>query len=242
MKRILAIYIFLLSCGTAIAQETIVEWNDLLITTDDTQRTVYHKKDNKQPLKGKYRIKRKLDEECVMLSDGIINGEYRRYRDGILRESGTYIEGLRNGTFTEYYQDGATPRKETPMQQGKINGTVKTFFRNGKIDSEKEYRQSVEHGKERRFDNKTGEQIFETHYINGKKEGKEWEIYKDGRNIRSKTVRHYHNGKLDGFYRVESTRNDRPYITIEGQYTNGKKSGHWKQYNATDGTTNEWDE
>lgn len=46
------------------------------------------------------------------------------------------------------------------MQQGKIDGTVKTYFRNGKIETEKEYRQSAENGRERRFDSKTGEQIL----------------------------------------------------------------------------------
>ena len=92
------------------------------------------------------------------------------------------------------------------------------------------------------FDSKTGEQIFESHYIDGKKEGEEWEIFEDGRTLRSRTTRHYRNGKLDGFYRVESTRDGKPYITIEGQYTDGEKSGRWKQYNATDDTTHEWDE
>ena len=116
------------------------------------------------------------------------------------------------------------------------------YFRNGKIEIEKEYRQSVESGRERRFDSKTGEQIFESHYIDGKKEGEEWEIFEEGRTLRSRTTRHYRNGKLDGFYRVESTRDGKPYITIEGQYTDGEKSGRWKQYNATDDTTHEWDE
>ncbi|MDD7448476.1 MAG: hypothetical protein PUK62_04500 [Prevotellaceae bacterium] len=41
---------------------------------------------------------------------------------------------------------------------------------------------------------------------------------------------------------MESTQDGKPYITIEGQYTDGKKSGRWKQYNATDGTTREWNE
>ena len=42
------------------------------------------------------------------------------------------------------------------------------------METEKEYRQSVESGRERRFDSKAGEQIFESHYIDGKKEGEEW--------------------------------------------------------------------
>lgn len=231
----------MLLCGTASAQQ-IIEWNNLQTITDNARRTVYYEKGSKQPLQGEYRIVRGLDEERVKLSDGIINGDYFRYRDGVLRESGIYAKGKRNGIFTEYYQDGVTPRKETPMQQGKIDGTVKTYFRNGKIETEKEYRQSVESGRERRFDSKTGEQIFESHYIDGKKEGEEWEIFENGRTLRSRTTRHYRNGKLDGSYRVESTRDGKPYITIEGQYTDGEKSGRWKQYNATDDTTHEWDE
>ena len=63
----------------------------------------------------------------VLIFERIINGDYLRYRDGVLRESGIYAKGKRNGIFTEYYQDGVTPRKETPMQQGKIDGTVKTY-------------------------------------------------------------------------------------------------------------------
>ncbi len=110
--------------------------NDLQTLTDDARRTVYYKKDSKRPLQGKYRIIRGLDEEHVKLSDGMINGDYRRYRDGVLRESGIYVKGKRNGTFTEYYQDGVTPRKETPMLQGKIDGTVKTYFGYGEIEIE----------------------------------------------------------------------------------------------------------
>ena len=123
MNRILTLYIFLLLCGTVAAQRT-VEWNDLQTLTDDARRTVYYKKDSKRPLQGKYRIIRGLDEEHVKLPDGMINGDYRCYR----------------------------------------------------------------------------------------------------------------NGKLDGSYRVESTWEGKPYITIEGQYTDGEKSGQWIQHNYQDNT------
>ena len=71
MNRILALYIFLLLCGTVSAQQ-IVEWSDLQTITDNSRRTVYYKKGRKQPLRGKYRIIRGLDEECVKFSDGMI--------------------------------------------------------------------------------------------------------------------------------------------------------------------------
>ena len=104
MNRILTLYLFLLLCGTVSAQQ-IMEWNDLQILTDNARRTVYYEKGSKHPLQGEYRIIRGLDEERVKLSDGIIDGDYRRYRDGVLRESGIYAKGKRNGIFTEYYQD-----------------------------------------------------------------------------------------------------------------------------------------
>lgn len=43
MNRILALYIFLLLCGTVSAQQ-IVEWSDLQTITDNSRRTVYYKK------------------------------------------------------------------------------------------------------------------------------------------------------------------------------------------------------
>ena len=46
----------------------------------------------------------------------------------------------------------------------------------------------MESGRERRFDSKAGEQIFESHYIDGKKEGEEWEIFEDGRTLRNRTT------------------------------------------------------
>ena len=98
MNRILTLYLFLLLCGTASAQQ-IVKWDDLQTITDNARRTVYYEKGSKQPLQGEYRIIRGLDEERVKLSDGIINGDYLRYRDGVLRESGIYAKGKRNGQF-----------------------------------------------------------------------------------------------------------------------------------------------
>ena len=47
-------------------------------------------------------------------------------------------------------------------------------------------------------------------------------LLEDGRTLRNRTTRHYRNGKLDGSYHVESTRDGKPYITIEGQYTTAR--------------------
>ena len=122
MNRILTLYIFLLLCGTIAAQRT-VEWNDLQTLTDDARRTVYYKKDSKRPLQGKHRIIRGLDEEHVKLSDGMINGDYRRYRDGVLRESGIYVKGKRNGTLPFHHTLNILVKghKETKVEKRKFS-------------------------------------------------------------------------------------------------------------------------
>lgn len=240
-KFLLPIALVFCLCDAVCAQQ-IVEWNDLLTETSDARGTVYYRKSDREQLHGDFRIKRGLDEESIVFSCGMMDGEYRRYRDGILRESGVYIDGKRDGVFREYYQDGKTIQKETPMCEGKIEGVVKTYFRDGKPETEKEYHRSVEHGYSKRFDHETGETVLESHYVDGQKQGEEIIIENYGQNMRSTTVRHYKNGKLDGPYRLESSRDGKPYITETGAYAAGKKCGHWTQYDATTGMTREWEE
>src|SRR3712207_2494446 len=165
---------FLLQLGFSVSAQKVIKSSELLTISSEKAQTVYYIKANKQPLRGEYRIIRGLDEERISFSSSVMNGTYRRFRDGVLRESGAYSEGKRNGLFTEYFQDGTTISKKTPMKRGKINGYVITYYSNGKLASEKEYRQSIEHGVEKRYDNLSGTQTLETHWANGKKEGIEW--------------------------------------------------------------------
>ena len=127
-----------------------------------------------------------------------MQGEYRRFRNGSLREKGKYTDGRRHGLFVSYHQDGKTPQREAPMQYGKIDGTVRTWFSDGKPDMVQEYRQGKRNGKEQRFDPKSGKQIYEANYTDDRKEGKQWEISEDiTEGWVSKTVSHYKNGELD---------------------------------------------
>lgn len=145
--KIILAGILLLLCGSSFAQR-IVEYGDLRTLTDAKHGTVVHYlKDGKRPLSGEYRILRGPDEESIHFSKGVKQGEYRRYRDGVLREEGTYADGKRHGLFITYYQDGKTPQREAPMQHGKIEGTVRTWFADGKPDMIQEYREGKKNGK-----------------------------------------------------------------------------------------------
>ena len=86
----LAAIVLTLLCCSAFAQR-IVESGDLRTTTDEQHGTVVHYlKGGKRPLSGKFRILRGQDEEIVHFSKGVMQGEYRRFRNGSLREKGKY--------------------------------------------------------------------------------------------------------------------------------------------------------
>ena len=126
------------------------------------------------------------------------------------------------------------------MKAGKIDGKVTTYYRDRKLESEKEYRQSIEHGIERRYSQDSGEMLIEGQWVNGKKEGVWREWFDAGGGVSGTKVQHYRDGELDGSYLVEMTKYGKPYLTIRGQYTAGRKSGKWSQYDPTTGDTTEW--
>ena len=88
IRKMLAAIVLTLLCGSAFAQR-IVESGDLRIITDEQRGTaVHYLKDGKRPLSGEYRILRGQNEESVHFSKGVMQGEYRRFRNGSLRENG----------------------------------------------------------------------------------------------------------------------------------------------------------
>ena len=241
INRIPAIIISLLFYGTVFAQQ-IIDWREIETFTDSYQRVIHYKKGEGKTLDGIYRIKRRADVEVVNLNNGIINGKYQRLRDGKLREEGNYTDGRRDGLFVEYYQDGSTHRKDTPMKSGKIDGMVISYYQDGKKESEKEYYQSIEHGTERRYSHDTGAILIEGKWKDGKKEGVWKEVFDAGNGVWGTRTLHYCNGELNGPYCVEMTKDGQPYITIHGQFSEGRKVGKWSQYDSTLGSTREWEE
>lgn len=236
MKKMIAILLIAMSAIPVMAQKA-VDWQDLLTIVNENRCTVYYDRQSQKPLKGEYRIKRGLDVEAVKLKDGVFDGEYRRYRNGELREQGNYVKGKRDGMFTEYHVGGTTILKQTPMSNGKIEGTVKTYFNNGDMDTEKEYRNGVEHGREYRYDKDNGEPVYEANFVDGKKDGKEWQLADNGNGTISQITRHYSDGLLDGSCLTELIRDGKVIYRIAGQYRYGNKYGEWTENNLETGFT-----
>lgn len=97
----------------------------------------------------------------------------------------------------------------------------------------------MEHGTERCYDMSTGKTLIEGQWINGKKEGTWHEVIDAGGGITGIRLQHYRNGELDGPYSVEMRKDGKPYVTIRGQFSEGRKTGKWSQYDAVLGNTKE---
>ncbi|MCO7113721.1 hypothetical protein NIB75_18180 [Bacteroides uniformis] len=98
-----------------------------------------------------------------------------------------------------------------------------------------EYRQGKRNGKEQRFDPKSGKQIYEANYTDDRKEGKQWKISEDTtERWVSKTVSHYKNGELDGPYEYTAHLHGKLYAYKSGSYKNGYKHGSWKEIDRDD--------
>lgn len=56
--------------------------------------------------------------------------------DNILINEGVYKDGRKNGLFKIYSKFDGKLKEEKSYKEGKLNGTSKTFFTDGKIESE----------------------------------------------------------------------------------------------------------
>ncbi len=102
------------------------------------------------PLNGTHRLIDGYRSEYIVaeFTDGLYNGSWEHHRNNRLIEKGAYKEGVKHGTFIEYYSDGAQ-KSETPITEGKVDGVVKNYYTDGTVQSEKSYKDGKEHGPER---------------------------------------------------------------------------------------------
>ncbi len=195
-------------------------------------RILFRNIEDDKPLSGQHRIIDGYRSEYVLadFAEGLYNGSYEHYRHNKLREKGSYKEGRRDGVWTEYNSDGTSPKSERHFKEGKLNGIQKTFYTDGKLESEKGYKMGAEDGPERRWEYQTGKQTVDANFKDNHPEGKQT------RHISSNIgdyvqVSHYQNGKQTGEY-SETWPNG--VVRTAGKYKEGQKDGRWIQ-NRKDG-------
>lgn len=179
-------------------------------------------------LNGCYRLNGESDSEYILagFKKGLYHGKYQYYQRNTLQEEGTYVAGIQTGIYREYYRNGKDVKTELMFSGGKLDGKVSTYFTNGAVESEKEYRMGVEHGLERTYDYRTGRVLFQANYREGKPHGP-WMQYLVSEEGSSIYKYNYSNGEMDGPW-SETGIDGVPRGS--GVYKNGKKTGVWTEY------------
>lgn len=129
-----------------------------------------------------------------------------------------------SGTARDFYAKGEK-RLEVSIKEGKIDGKVKEWARNGKKVSESNYVAGVQSGMETQW-YASGQKKLEINYVNGAPEGVCIEWFKNGA---KKSEGYFTNGKENGEHRWWYNDGSKDQVVT---YINGQADGivrHWRQ-------------
>lgn len=188
-------------------------------------RLLFRELKTEKPLQGSHRIidgyqNARIEAE---FKDGLYHGDYELIVRNNRKESGEYAEGRKNGTFKTYRANGKSVEKITNFSNGKLNGEVITFFTDGEVETEKEFKDGEEHGFDRAYHYETRELTRDMNYVDGVLHGKQMQCITS--NVGNYTIfSNYKKGKLDGEYKEVFPDGK---IRQKGTYKNGQKTGTW---------------
>jgi len=76
------------------------------------------------------------------------HGKFEAYShlDFQLKGKGTYKNGLKHGTWIDFYPGGEIPTVVSPYKDGKLHGKYKQYSRTGKLQHEISYQKGLKHG------------------------------------------------------------------------------------------------
>lgn len=144
------------------------------------------------------------------------------YRFLLIKKSSVYDPD--NGKRTAYYY-GDTKEAEYTLKNGKIDGVLNIYYKNGQLKKTGLYKNGEANGKFIEYD-ENGNKIYEYYMANDSKNGK-LIAYENGK-ISNST--NYKNDVLNGenveyYYNKETGE---PIYKLIGSYVNGEKNGLWK--------------
>ncbi len=138
----------------------------------------------------------------------------------IIKKGGIYDED--NGEKVDYYYNSSTVKRRYTLKDGKINGKVYEYFRDGKTESVSNWTNGVLNGAFTTYD-EDGKILSSGSYLNGKRHGVVTEYTDEG----EKTVCTYKNGEIEGKFTIYHL-NGKPKIT--GSIAKGEKNGQFVEY------------
>jgi len=179
---------------------------------------------DKKHLEGECRLAVNEREYIVaVFKNGLPEGKWETYRYNKLYEKRAYKKGKLDGKVTTYGSDGKTVIGESTSSSGKRNGRYATYYANGTLEKEQEFKEGKEHGYLRTYDQE-GNVKWDCYYEEGKMEGQQTQLFVSNQGNYVK-ISNYKQGVLVGNY---SEFYEKGGLKIKGKYDNaGKKTGLW---------------
>ncbi len=170
------------------------------------------------------------------------------YSEGGMRAEGTYVDGIRTGEWTFYFNNGVVEQKGVYNQNGKEQGKWVWYYSDGKIRREESHTNGRRNGEMTEFgddgeiiakgvfidDEEDGSWYYqengyrqEGNYIQGEKDGEWKHFFSDGKiSFTGKFMDGYPDGKHSEF-------NPDGTFKSEGIYIMGIKHGIWRYFDET---------
>ncbi|MDR2920317.1 MAG: hypothetical protein LBV72_13265 [Tannerella sp.] len=180
---------------------------------------------DKKHLEGECRLAVNEREYIVAnFKDGLPEGKWETFRYNKLYEKRNYKKGRLDGKVITYGSDGKTVVAESTSSSGKRNGRYTTYYTNGQLEKEQEFKEGKEHGYLRTYD-QDGNIKWDCYYEEGKMHGQQTQLFISSLHGYYVKTSNYEHGVLVGDY-SEVYPNGK--IKEKGKYDkNGKKTGTW---------------
>jgi antitoxin component YwqK of YwqJK toxin-antitoxin module len=225
MKKFLWMTITVCLSYVAVAQEegVKIQWVERIPMGDGTSVYRYAIGDRKH-LEGECRLVMNEREYIIAeFKDGFPEGKWETYRYNTLYERRNYKKGRLDGRVITYGSDGKTVIAESVASGGKRNGRYASYYADGTLEKEQEFKDGKEHGYLRTYD-RDGNVKWDCYYEDGEMHGRQTQFYFSnvGNHVK---ISNYEHGKLVGDY---SEIYEKGGLKEKGQYDeNGKKTGLW---------------
>lgn len=199
----------------------------------------------------------KIYRNGYLAGDGIIDekgekqGNWKEFHYGKqekgrkTKAEGNYINGMRDGKWTFYYEDGSTEQKGV-YKMGKPDGLWMWYYENGKLLREEEFTDGLEDGHLVEY-NDSGTIITKGYYEDGRKE-RYWISVSGDQREEGAYVDDRRSGIWKYYYTSEKLRYEGEYVDgephgrhvyyydngvmeEEREYLMGVRNGEWKKYN-----------
>jgi len=159
----------------------------------------------------------------VSYENGYQNGEFAELTPGgSLKITGSFKKGKKDGEWTTYGSD--ENKKETEVfKDGSVIKRI-SYYTNGNIDSERNYKNGKEDGVSKQY-TLDGTLKSEKNYVNGKQVGRQMQYYTSNQADYIQISNYSANGKKEGEF-IE-TFVDTDNIKQKGNYVNDQKDGLW---------------